>query len=317
MKKIHKLAIIGSGPAAHTASIYASRAQLYPVLYEGYMAGGVAAGGQLTTTTDVENYPGFPKGINGTDLMLLFREQSQRFGTEIITETVSKVDFKQYPFQLWTEGNEHKEGIKAEAVIIATGATAKKLSVTGVDQYWQKGISACAVCDGALPVFRNKELAVIGGGDSAIEEALFLTKYASKVYLLHRRDKLRASKIMQNRITKSDKIDILWNTELIEVLGNDKLLNCIKYKNNQTEKIETLSVNGLFFAIGHSPNTQIFQGQIELDSDSYILVKENTKTNIEGIFAAGDVQDKKYRQAITASGSGCMAALDAEALAIF
>ncbi len=312
-KKRHKLLIIGSGPAGHTAAIYAARAQLEPVLFEGLMAGGIAAGGQLTTTTDVENYPGFPEGISGPEMMERFRRQSLRFGAHIVTETISKVNFHSRPFCLWPEGAEEEEPVQADALIIATGATAKKIAAKNVEEYWQRGISACAVCDGALPIFRNKVLAVIGGGDSAVEEATFLTKYASKVYLIHRRDQLRASRIMQQRVFAHPKIEILWNYQLEAVWGDGKLLQglCMKHSQDHTER--KLEVGGLFFAIGHQPNTGAFQGQLALDQDAYIIVEAGScKSSVEGVFAAGDVQDKKYRQAITAAGSGCMAALEAE-----
>lgn len=312
-KKIPKVAIIGSGPSAHTAAIYAARANLEPVLYEGFMAGGVAAGGQLTTTTDVENFPGFPEGIMGAELMEKMRQQSERFGTTIIGETVSKVDFSQRPFKMWREGKENEEADVAHSVIIATGATAKRLALPGEDLFWQKGISACAVCDGALPLFRNKPLAVIGGGDTAAEEATFLTKYGSIVYLIVRRDQLRASKIMADRLMKNSKVQIIWNTVSVEALGENDRLTGLKVKNVKTGEESTLQVNGLFYAIGHKPNTDPFVGQIELDSDGYIKqTPGSTYTNIEGVFACGDVSDKKYRQAVTAAGTGCMAALDCE-----
>jgi thioredoxin reductase (NADPH) len=311
-KNIHKVVIIGSGPAAHTAAIYTARANLNPIMYEGFMAGGIAAGGQLTTTTEVENFPGFPDGISGPELMERMRKQSLRFGTIIITETISKVDFTSRPFKLWREGFENDEPILTHSVIIATGATAKRLNIKGEDLYWQKGISACAVCDGALPLFRNKPLVVVGGGDSACEEANYLTKFGSIVYLIHRRDQLRASKIMQERTLKNPKIKIIWNTVVIEALGNI-VLQKVKLQNLKTNEITELEASGLFYAIGHKPNTEPFKGQIELDDDGYIITKPGTtQTNIPGIFAAGDVQDKKYRQAITAAGSGCMAALECE-----
>jgi thioredoxin reductase (NADPH) len=311
-KNIHKVVIIGSGPAAHTAAIYAARANLNPIMYEGFMAGGIAAGGQLTTTTEVENFPGFPDGISGPELMERMRKQSLRFGTTIITETISKVDFTSRPFKLWREGFENDEPILTHSVIIATGATAKRLNIKGEDLYWQKGISACAVCDGALPLFRNKPLVVVGGGDSACEEANYLTKFGSIVYLIHRRDQLRASKIMQERTLKNPKIKIIWNTVVIEALGNN-VLQKVKLQNLKTNEITELEASGLFYAIGHKPNTDPFKGQIELDDDGYIITKPGTtQTNIPGIFAAGDVQDKKYRQAITAASSGCMAALECE-----
>ncbi|EMN01820.1 thioredoxin-disulfide reductase [Leptospira noguchii str. 1993005606] len=305
----HKIVIIGSGPAGHTAAIYAARANLNPVMYEGFMAGGIAAGGQLTTTTEVENFPGFPEGIDGTKLTQLFREQSIKYGTKIITQTITKVDFSSKPFKLWSDD----ELIEAHAVIIATGATAKRMNVIGEDTYWQRGISACAVCDGALPIYRNKELAVVGGGDSAVEEASHLTKFASKVYLLHRRDSLRASKIMQKRATTHPKIEIIWNSQVKEAKGDGKNLTSLTLEDTINGQKKELSVGGLFYAIGHKPNTDIFQGILDLDESGYIkTVPGSTKTNIEGVFAAGDVQDKIYRQAVSAAGSGCMAALDAE-----
>lgn len=309
----HKVTIIGSGPAAHTAAIYLARAEIKPTLYEGMLANGIAAGGQLTTTTDIENFPGFPNGIGGSELMEKMKEQSQRFGTEIITETISKVDFSKRPFKLWTEWNEDAEPITTDAVIIATGASAKRMHLPGEDTYWQQGISACAVCDGAVPIFRNNPLAVIGGGDSACEEAIFLTKYASKVFLLVRRDVLRASTIMQKRVTNNEKIEVLWNTEALEAKGDGKLLKSLRIVNNKTKEEKDLQVNGLFYAIGHIPATKIFADQLKTDEASYIQTTPGTaSTSIEGVFAAGDVQDKIYRQAITSAGSGCMAALECE-----
>ncbi|TGL58494.1 thioredoxin-disulfide reductase [Leptospira sarikeiensis] len=305
----HKVVIIGSGPAGHTAAIYAARANLNPVMYEGFMAGGIAAGGQLTTTTEVENFPGFPEGIDGTQLTNLFRAQSEKYGTKIITQTITKVDFSKRPFRIWSDD----ELIEAETVIIATGATAKRMFIEGEDSYWQKGISACAVCDGALPIYRNKELAVVGGGDSAVEEAAHLTKFASKVYLIHRRDSLRASKIMQKRATTHPKIEIIWNTTVEGAKGNGNQLTSLAVKELTTGAVKELPVGGLFYAIGHKPNTEIFEGQLDLDETGYIkTVPGTTRTSVEGVFAAGDVQDKNYRQAITAAGSGCMAALEAE-----
>ncbi|MBM9499423.1 thioredoxin-disulfide reductase [Leptospira sp. 201903071] len=305
----HKIVIIGSGPAGHTAAIYAARANLNPVMYEGFMAGGIAAGGQLTTTTEVENFPGFPEGIDGTKLTQLFREQSIKYGTKILTQTITKVDFSSRPFKLWSDD----ELIEAEAVIIATGATAKRMHVNGEDTYWQRGISACAVCAGALPIYRNKELVVVGGGDSAVEEASHLTKFASKVYLVHRRDSLRASKIMQKRATTHPKIEILWNSQVEEAKGDGKNLTSLTLQDTVNGQKKELAVGGLFYAIGHKPNTDIFEGILDLDESGYIkTVPGTTKTNIEGVFAAGDVQDKVYRQAVSAAGSGCMAALDAE-----
>ena len=304
-----KIVIIGSGPAGHTAAIYAARANLNPLMFEGFMAGGIAAGGQLTTTTEVENFPGFPDGIDGTELTNLFRKQSEKYGTTIKTETVVKVDFNQYPFII--ESEESK--VSASAVIIATGATAKRMNIKGEHDYWQRGISACAVCDGALPIYRNKPLAVIGGGDSAIEEASHLTKFGSTVYLIHRRDKFRASNIMQNRALNHPKIQIIWNTTVEEALGGAGGLQSILVRDTINGSTKSLEVGGLFYAIGHKPNTELFQGILNLDEQGYIITeKGSTKTNIPGIFAAGDVQDKIYRQAITAAGSGCMAALEAE-----
>lgn len=297
----NKVVIIGSGPAAHTAAVYLARAELKPVLYEGFMANGMAAGGQLTTTTDVENYPGFPKGIMGPELMDAMRDQSVRFGTEVITETVAKVDLSNRPFKYWVEDGENDAPRTADTLIIATGASAKRMNLTGEDTYWQAGISACAVCDGAVPIFRNKPLAVVGGGDSAAEEAIFLTKYASKVYVLVRRDKLRASNIMAKRLSSHPKVEILYNTSPIEAKGNGKLLSHVRVKTKGEEK--DLEANGLFYAIGHEPATMLVKEQIKCDSDGYILTEPGTSyTSVKGVFAAGDVQDKRYRQAITSAG---------------
>ncbi len=304
-----KVVIIGSGPAGHTAAIYSARANLNPLMFEGFIAGGIAAGGQLTTTNEVENFPGFPEGIDGTELTNLFRKQSEKYGTTIKTETVTKVDFSVYPFLIETDESK----VEAESVIIATGATAKRMNIKGEHDFWQRGISACAVCDGALPIYRNKELAVIGGGDSAIEEANHLTKFGSKVYLIHRRDKLRASMIMQNRAFNNPKIEIIWNANVEEAKGGSNGLNAILLRDTVNQSTRELTVGGLFYAIGHKPNTDIFQGILNLDDQGYIITEPGTtKTNIPGIFAAGDVQDKVYRQAITAAGSGCMASLEAE-----
>ena len=306
----HRLLIIGSGPAAHTAAIYSARAELKPVLFEGFMAGGVAAGGQLTTTTDVENFPGFPEGIMGPELMERLRAQSERFGTTIYTETVDEIDFSSRPFKFKADAQEGS----AEAVIIATGATAKRLEIPGANdgELWQRGISACAVCDGALPAFRNQTLVVIGGGDSAVEEASFLTKYGSKVYIVHRRDELRASRIMQHRAMNNPKIEMLWSHVVTEAKGKD-FLEAVRVKDLKTGDERDIPAAGLFFAIGHTPNTSFLNGQIDTDEQDYIVTKpDSTQTNIPGVFAAGDVQDKKWRQAITAAGSGCMAALEAE-----
>jgi thioredoxin reductase (NADPH) len=314
-----KVAIIGSGPAAHTAAVYLSRAELQPVLYEGMLANGTAAGGQLTTTTDVENYPGFPEGIGGPELMDKMRAQSERFGTEIITETIARIDLKSKPFRLWREYDD-EEGMEpahtADAIIIATGANARRLGLKGEEQYWQNGISACAVCDGAVPIFRKKPLVVIGGGDSAAEEAMFLTKYGSSVTVLVRKDKLRASKTMAKRLLSNPKVVVKFNTVATEVLGEDKprgLMTGLRLQNVQTGKEEVLEANGLFYAVGHDPATELVKNQLKLDADGYVLTTPGTSyTSIPGVFAAGDVQDKRYRQAITSAGSGCIAALEAE-----
>ncbi|MCA9406932.1 MAG: thioredoxin-disulfide reductase [Candidatus Omnitrophica bacterium] len=305
---MENVVIIGSGPAGHTAAIYAGRAKLEPLMLEGLMAGGVAAGGQLTTTTDVENYPGFPEGIMGPELMTRMREQSVKCGTRIKTVTVDKIDTSSSPFKIFAGS----ETIETKSIIIATGATAKRLHVKGEEKLWQKGISACAVCDGALPIFRNKVLITIGGGDSAVEESTYLTKFAQKVILLHRRDELRASKVMQERLFANDKIEVMWNTELQEVCGEQKLEH-VKILNNQTKEETTIEAGGLFYAIGHLPNTAFLDNQLKLDETGYIITKPGTtQTSVKGIFACGDVQDKTYRQAVTAAGTGCMAALEAE-----
>lgn len=314
-----KVVIIGSGPAAHTAAIYLSRAELQPVMYEGMLANGTAAGGQLTTTTDVENFPGFPAGISGPELMDAMRAQSERFGTQVITETITRLDLSQRPFRLWKEWEDDENAEPAhtaDAVILATGANAKRLGLKGEEQYWQNGVSACAVCDGAVPIFRKKPLVVIGGGDSAAEEALFLTKYGSKVTVLVRKDKLRASKAMASRLLANEKVEVKYNHEGVEILGEQKprgLMTAMKIKNNKTGQEEVIEANGLFYAVGHEPASALVKGQINCDQDGYVLTQPGTSyTSVEGVFAAGDVQDKRYRQAITSAGSGCIAALEAE-----
>ena len=303
-----KLVIIGSGPAGYTAAIYAARAQLEPTLFEGFLSG--PSGGQLMTTTEVENYPGFPGGILGPELMDSFRRQAERFGTEILTEDVLSVDLSKRPFLVTGASTK----LRAHSLIIATGATAKRLEIEGAGdgEFWQRGVSACAVCDGAAPIFRNHPLFVIGGGDSAVEEAIFLTKYGSKVYLVHRRDQLRASKIMADRALNHPKIEILWNSAITKVLG-DKIVRNVVIQDVVSGKEETKEAGGLFFAIGHQPNTGFLAGQLKTNEVGYIATEPgSSRTSCEGVFAAGDVQDPTYRQAVTAAGTGCMAALDAE-----
>ncbi len=303
-----KLIIIGSGPAGYTAAIYAARANLNPILYEGFFSG--PPGGQLMTTTDVDNFPGFPDGITGPELMESMRKQAIRFGTTIITEDVKSVELGKRPFKVFGSKTHHE----TESIIIATGATAKKLDIPGAGEgeLWQKGVTACAVCDGAMPIFRDKELFVIGGGDTACEEALFLTKYGSKVFMIHRRDELRASKIMQEQVLNHPKVKVFWNSECVQIKGKE-VVEEVVIKDVFTGQETTKNAAGVFFAIGHRPNTSFLGSQIELDPSGYIIVKGNsTLTSIDGIFAAGDVQDKIYRQAVSAAGSGCMAALDAE-----
>jgi thioredoxin reductase (NADPH) len=307
MADLKDLVIIGSGPAGHTAAIYAARANLKPFMFEGYVAGG-SAGGQLTTTTDVENYPGFPDGIQGPELMQLFRKQAERFGTEMVGEDIVEVDFSKRPFVIKSEQRE----VSAKSVIIATGAVAKRMGVPNEEKMWNNGMSACAVCDGALPFFKNQPLMVIGGGDTAVEEASYLTKFGSVVYLVHRRHELRASKIMQKRAFDNKKLKIIWDTVFEDAIGDDFVTGA-RLQNVKSKEVTDISVAGIFYAIGHTPNTQMFDGQIDLDDIGYIKVKAGTQeTSVEGVFAAGDVHDHKYRQAVTAAGTGCAAALEAE-----
>jgi len=303
-----KLVIIGSGPAGYTAAIYAARANLQPVVFEGFFSG--PAGGQLMTTTDVENYPGFPEGITGPELMEAFCKQASRFGAVMHREDVESVDFSKRPFTV--NGKNHQ--YEADSVIIATGATAKRLDVPGTrdGEFWQKGVTACAVCDGAMPIFRNKPLYVVGGGDSACEEALFLTKYASHVYVVHRRDELRASKIMGQRLINHPATTVIWDHVLEKVSGDD-IVREVTIKNVKTGEESVHEAGGVFFAIGHTPNTAFLDNQLALHDNGYIKVEPGTsKTDIEGVFAAGDCFDHVYRQAVTAAGSGCMAAIEAE-----
>lgn len=297
-----QLLIIGSGPAGYTAAIYAARANLKPMLYQG-----IQPGGQLTITTDVENYPGFPDGIQGPELMIHFEKQAQRMGTDLRYGLATKVDFSTQPFKVWIED---EKLIEANAVIIATGASAKWLGIESEQRLNGHGVSACAVCDGFF--FRGKEVAIVGAGDTAAEEALYLSKLCSTVHMLIRKNEMRASKIMQDRVKNSSNIKIYWNTETDEIIG-DKTVEAVRVKNNQTNELSTIPVKGFFVAIGHIPNSEIFKDWVDMDEAGYIkAIPGSSKTNIEGVYAAGDVQDKIYRQAVTAAGSGCMAALDAE-----
>jgi thioredoxin reductase (NADPH) len=298
-----RVIIIGSGPAGLTAAIYAARADLNPLIFEG-----LQPGGQLTITTEVENFPGFPKGIQGPELMDQLREQAQRFGTRTLFETVEKVDLSTRPYRVWAEGVEYQ----ADVLIISTGATAKGLGLAKEKELMGYGVSACATCDGFF--FRDKTIAVVGGGDSAIEEATFLTRFASHVHLIHRRGELRASKVMQARALEHPKISMIWNTVVEDLLGSrESKLQALALRNLLTGEVRNMPIEGLFVAIGHEPNSALFRGQLDLNAQGYILTAaDSTATSLPGVFACGDVKDPVYRQAITAAGSGCMAAIEAE-----
>jgi thioredoxin reductase (NADPH) len=306
------LVIIGSGPAAWTASLYAARANLRPLVFEGEPGRDMIPGGQLMYTTEVENYPGFPDGISGQDLMEQMKHQACRFECRVIQENIVSVDFKQYPFVLRPS---YSEEFEALAVIVATGARAKWLGFANEARLAQTGggVSACAVCDGALPAFRDKTLAVVGGGDSAMEESMYLTKFAREVNIIHRRDKFRASPIMADRVLNHDKIRVLWNKDVTDVVGDD-YVTAIEMEDNKTGEKSSLDVGGLFLAIGHTPNTAFLEGQLEVTKHGYIVTPKSwrTQTSVPGVFAAGDVMDDYYRQAVTSAGTGCMAALEAE-----
>jgi thioredoxin reductase (NADPH) len=299
-EKVENLVIVGSGPAGLTAALYAARANLAPLVFEGNQPGG-----QLTITTDVENFPGFPDGIQGPDLVDLMRKQAERFGSRCEREVVLGVDLLQRPFVISTE----KGGCQTRVLIVATGATAKLLALASEARFMGKGVSACATCDGFF--FRDQEVIVVGGGDTACEEALLLTRFARTVHIIHRRDRLRASKILQDRVFNNKKIDVIWNSVVEEILGEkERGVTGVLLKNRTSGEVHEKRCDGVFVAIGHKPNTEIFRGQIEMDEKGYILTKNGTKTTVAGVFAAGDVQDPKYRQAITAAGSGCMAAME-------
>ena len=301
MPEPHELVIVGSGPAGLTAAVYAGRANLKPIVIEG-----IGAGGQLMLTTDVENYPGFPDGILGPELMMKFREQAERFGAEFITADADRVDLSEGPFAVWVGERE----FRARSMIITTGASARMLGLPSEQRLLGHGVSTCATCDGFF--FREKPIAVVGGGDSALEEAIFLTKFATTVTIVHRRDELRGSKIMQDRAMANPKIEFKWNSAVSDVMGNGSV-EAIRLQDTVTGAESDLDVQGLFVAIGHDPNTALFRGELDLDENGYIVTApDSTRTSVEGVFAAGDVQDHVYRQAITASGSGCMAAIEAE-----
>lgn len=298
-----KVLIIGSGPAGYTAAIYAARAGLYPVLFTGGQPGG-----QLTITNDVENFPGYPDGVNGPQMMMDLQKQAERFGTKVIYGLVTAVDFSTYPLKVTVD---EKDTYIAESVVVSTGATAKYLGIPSEETYANKGVSACAVCDGYF--YRGKDVAVVGAGDSAAEESTYLSKLCTKVHLIVRRDEMRASKIMQQRVLNTPNIEIHWNTETEEIVGDESGVTGVRILNNKTGVKKLIPVKGFFLAIGHKPNTDIFEGQLDKDEAGYVkVIPGSTKTNVEGVFAVGDVADKVYRQAITAAGTGCMGALDAE-----
>jgi thioredoxin reductase (NADPH) len=302
MTEVRELIIVGSGPAGLTAALYAARADLRPIVIEG-----AEAGGQLMLTTDVENYPGFPDGILGPELMMKFREQAERFGAEFVTADVDRVDLSASPFGAWVGSTEYR----SEALIISTGASARMLGLPSEARLLGHGVSTCATCDGFF--FREKDIAVVGGGDSAIEEALFLTKFANEVTVIHRRDELRASKIMQDRAFANPKIAFKWNSVVTDV-GGDGTVDVVRLRDTLTDDASDLDVGGLFVAIGHDPNTKLFEGQVDLDENGYVVLPQagSTRTSVEGVFAAGDVADHVFRQAVTAAGTGCMAAIEAE-----
>jgi thioredoxin reductase (NADPH) len=305
---IENVVIIGSGPAGYTAAIYAGRANLKPLMFEGQQMGGVP-GGQLMTTAEVENFPGFPEGITGPELMARIRAQAARWGAELHTEDVIRVDLSVRPFVVTSTDRT----VRSHSIIIATGATARRLGLPSEPTYWNAGMSACAICDGASPLFKNVPLVIIGGGDTAAEEAVYLTKYATQVHMLVRTDQLRASKAMQDRVLNNPKITIHWNTEAVDVFGEGGFLRGVKVRDRVTQTERDISARGLFYAIGHDPNTHLFEGQLTLDSTGYIVTHAGSvATSVEGVYAAGDVQDHEYRQAITAAGTGCAAALLAE-----
>lgn len=306
---MEKIVILGGGPAGCTAALYTARADLKPLVLEGEISQTLLPGGQLMTTTEVENFPGYPEGVSGPELMADLKKQAEKFGARFEYKTVTSVDLSGYPLKLFV----NEEVYETQALIIATGATARYLGLESEQRFMNKGVSACATCDGALPRFRGKPMVVVGGGDSAMEEALFLTKFADRVHVIHRRDKLRASKIMGDRVLNHPKITVEWNSVVDEILGNDSDgVTGVRLKDTRTGELREVPCSGYFAAIGHQPNTELFKGILELEASGYLVTqKGSTYTSVPGVFACGDVQDKTYRQAITAAGSGCMAALDA------